>query len=169
MRSKAIFHQWEQLEASGCIENFRIAAGEVGGLAQGLVLCGFGCLQMAGCRRPHLGRIAPIRALRLLMDDLIALLARAQLPDGYLFTYNQIHFPGTRWQNLQIEHELYCHGHLIEAGVSHYEATGRTDLLDIARRAADRIVADFSGQGLRVHTRARRDRNRPAASAQPHP
>ena len=28
------------------------------------------------------------------------------MPDGYLFTYNQLHFPGTRWQNLQIEHEL---------------------------------------------------------------
>ena len=75
------------------------------------------------------------------------LLARAQTPDGYLFTYNQIHFPGTRWVNLQIEHELYCHGHLIEAGVSHYEATGRDDLLAVARRAADRIVADFRGCG----------------------
>jgi DUF1680 family protein len=81
------------------------------------------------------------------MDAFIALLARAQQPDGYLFTYNQIHFPGTRWTNLQIEHELYCHGHLIEAGVSHYEATGRTDLLTIARRAADRIVDDFRGKG----------------------
>ncbi len=81
------------------------------------------------------------------MDDLILLLGRAQAPDGYLFTYNQIHFPGTRWINLQIEHELYCHGHLIEAGVSHYETTGRTDLLEIARRAADLLVRDFSGGG----------------------
>jgi DUF1680 family protein len=81
------------------------------------------------------------------MDGFIALLARTQQPDGYLFTYNQIHFPGTRWTNLQIEHELYCHGHLIEAGVSHYQATKRTDLLDIARRAAYRIVDDFRGKG----------------------
>jgi hypothetical protein len=77
------------------------------------------------------------------MDDFIALLTRTQEPDGYLYTYNQIHFPGTRWVNLQIEHELYCHGHLIEAGVSHYEATRCSDLLDIARRAADRIIFDF--------------------------
>ncbi len=81
------------------------------------------------------------------MDSLIALLARAQDADGYLFTYNQIHFPGTRWVNLQIEHELYCHGHLIEAGVSHYEATGRMEMLEVARRAADRVVADFGGRG----------------------
>ena len=47
--------------------------------------------------------------------------AKSQADDGYIFTYNQIHFPGTRWINLQIEHELYCHGHLIEAGVSHYK------------------------------------------------
>jgi DUF1680 family protein len=81
------------------------------------------------------------------MDDFIALIGRAQRPDGYIYTYNQIDFPDTRWTNLQVEHELYCHGHLIEAGVSHYEATGRSDLLEIARRAADRIVADFKGKG----------------------
>src|SRR5690606_25515363 len=81
-----------------------------------------------------------------IMDEMILLLARAQQSDGYLFTYNQIHFPNDRWKNLQIEHELYCHGHLIEAGVSHYQATTRTDLLGIARRAADRIVEDFNGK-----------------------
>lgn len=42
-----------------------------------------------------------------------------------------------------IEHELYCHGHLIEACVSHYEATGEKSALDIARRAADLLVRDF--------------------------
>ena len=51
--------------------------------------------------------------------------------------------PTQRWINLQIEHELYCHGHLIEAGVSHYQATGSHTLLDIAIKAADRIVEDF--------------------------
>jgi DUF1680 family protein len=65
------------------------------------------------------------------------------MDDGYLFTYNQIHFPGERWVNLQVEHELYCHGHFIEAGVSHYEATGRRDLLDLGIKAADLLVRDF--------------------------
>jgi DUF1680 family protein len=65
------------------------------------------------------------------MDSLILLLARAQMDDGYLFTYNQIHFPNQRRVNLQIEYELYCHGHFIEAGVSHYEATARRDFLDL--------------------------------------
>jgi uncharacterized protein len=70
-------------------------------------------------------------------------LGRAQMDDGYIFTYNQVHFPVERWENLMIEHELYCHGHLIEAGVSHYEATGEKSALELARRAADLLVRDF--------------------------
>ncbi len=142
---RAIFHQWDEILASGCIENFRIAAGEVEGLREGWFFADSDAYKwleaasriLAGSPDP---RLAP------LVDGLIALLGRAQMADGYLFTYNQIHFPGTRWKNLQIEHELYCHGHLIEAGVSHFQSTGRTDLLDIARRAADRVVADFRDQ-----------------------
>jgi len=65
------------------------------------------------------------------------------MEDGYLFTYNQIHFPGERWENLMIEHELYCHGHLIEAGVSHFEATGEKTALNIAVKAANLLVNDF--------------------------
>ncbi len=143
---RAIFHQWEQLEASGCIDNFRIAAGEREGLREGWFFADSDAAKwLDAAARISLHRPSP--ELTALMDRLIALLARAQDADGYLFTYNQIHFPGTRWVNLQIEHELYCHGHLIEAGVSHCEATGRTDMLAVARRAADRVVADFSGRG----------------------
>ncbi len=143
---RAIFHQWEQLENSGCIENFRIAAGQAEGFREGWFFAdsdAYKWLEAAACiHASH-----PDPRLAALIDSFINLLARAQAPDGYLFTYNQIHFPTTRWQNLQIEHELYCHGHLIEAGVSHYEATGRADLLDIARRAAGRILEDFLGKG----------------------
>jgi len=57
-------------------------------------------------------------------------------------TYNQIDFPGhrkgsgtpQRWVNLQVEHELYCHGLLIEAAVSHYEATGERRLLSVRKK-----------------------------------
>ena len=143
---KAIFHQWRQLQASGCIENFRIVAGLSDGLRQGWFFAdsdAYKWLEAAA----RIWAEQPDPQLAALMDDFIALLEKAQAPDGYLYTYNQIHFPTVRWQNLQIEHELYCHGHLIEAGVSHYETTGRTDLLDIARKAADRVVADFLGKG----------------------
>lgn len=142
----AIFHQWEMLEASGCIENFRIAAGQVEGFREGWFFADSDAYKwLDAASRIYASHPDP--RLAALMDDFIPLLARAQLPDGYLYTYNQIHFPHTRWQNLQIEHELYCHGHLIEAGVSHHEATSRPDMLAIARRAADRIVEDFRGKG----------------------
>lgn len=143
---RAIFHQWQQLNASGCIENFRIAAGEAQGWREGWFFADSDAYKWLDAAS-RIWASWPDERLGGLMDELIALLGRAQMPDGYIFTYNQVHFPGTRWQNLQIEHELYCHGHLIEAGVSHHEATGRTDLLAIAQKAADRIVADFSGQG----------------------
>lgn len=144
--TSAIFYQWEQLEASGCIENFRIVAGDVDGFREGWFFADSDAHKwLDAASRVYASH--PDQQLATLMNDFIALLARAQGADGYLYTYNQIHFPGTRWVNLQIEHELYCHGHLIEAGVSHYETTTRTDLLDIASRAADRIVEDFSGKG----------------------
>jgi len=142
----AIFHQWEQLEASGCIENFRIAAGDVDGFREGWFFADSDAYKWLDAAS-RIYASTQNSQLASLMDDFIALLARAQEPNGYLYTYNQIHFPGTHWVNLQIEHELYCHGHLIEAGVSHYEATGCTDLLAITRRAADRIVADFMNKG----------------------
>jgi uncharacterized protein len=143
---QAIFHQWQQLEASGCIENFRLAAGEAQGFRAGWFFADSDAYKWleAAARVWVLTQDAQLEEL---MEAFIALLGRAQEPDGYLFTYNQLHFPGTRWRNLQIEHELYCHGHLIEAGVSHYLATGREDLLRLARRAADRIAGDFLDKG----------------------
>ncbi len=143
---QAIFHQWQQLEASGCIENFRLTAGLAEGFREGWFFAdsdAYKWLEAAS----RAWATSPDPRLGSLMDGFIELLGRAQMPDGYLFTYNQLHFPGVRWHNLQVEHELYCHGHLIEAGVSHYEVTGRTNLLEIARRAADRVVADFRGKG----------------------
>ena len=139
---KAIFHQWQQLEATRCIDNFRIAAGQKEGFREGYFFADSDAYKWLDAAS-RIYALHPDLKLSSLIDSFIALLARAQMLDGYLFTYNQIHFPNQRWVNLQIEHELYCHGHLIEAGVSHYEATGRRDLLDICIRAADLIVHDF--------------------------
>lgn len=143
---QAIFHQWEQLEASGCIKNFRLAAGEGRGFRTGFFFADSDAYKWLDAAARVWAGTRDVR-LAELMDDFIDLIGRAQMPDGYIFTYNQLHFPEVRWHNLQVEHELYCHGHLIEAGVSHFLATGQTNLLALARRAADRIVADFSGMG----------------------
>ena len=138
----AIFHQWEQLESSRCIDNFRIVAGEKDGFRQGFFFADSDAYKWLDAAS-RIYAFHPNPELDSLMDSCIALLSRAQMDDGYLFTFNQLHFPGQRWVNLQIEHELYCLGHLIEAGVSHYQATGRRNLLDICTKAADLLVRDF--------------------------
>ena len=77
------------------------------------------------------------------LSQVIALLAEAQQPDGYLNTYFTVVAPEQRWKNLRDDHELYCAGHLIEAGVAYFEATGRTELLEVVRRYADYIGTVF--------------------------
>src|SRR5512138_2146320 len=140
--TRAIFHQWEQLEATRCIDNFRIAAGEKDGFREGWFFADSDAYKWLDAAS-RIYALHPQPKLASLMDSLISLIARTQMDDGYIFTYNQLHFPNQRWVNLQVEHELYCHGHLIEAGVSHVEATGRRELLDLCIKAADLIVRDF--------------------------
>ncbi len=77
------------------------------------------------------------------LDAMIAKIAAAQQPDGYLNTYYTVAEPKGRWSNLVEGHELYCAGYLIEAGVAYYEATGKDSLLNIARRFADLICREF--------------------------
>ncbi len=91
------------------------------------------------------------------LDKLIAKIAAAQEPDGYLYTTRTIdpehphQWAGKeRWVNEEIlSHELYNLGHLYEAAVAHYQATGKRTLLDVALKSADLLVATF-GPGKRA-------------------
>ena len=85
----------------------------------------------------------PDPATEALLDEVIGLLVHAQQPDGYLNSYFTMVAPEKRWANLRDDHELYCAGHLIEAGVAHYEATGKTTLIEVVRRYADYIGTVF--------------------------
>lgn len=85
----------------------------------------------------------PDPELDALLDQIIALLASAQQPDGYLNAHFTVVEPDKRWANLRDWHELYCAGHLIEAGVAHYQATGKRSLLDVMCRYADYIESVF--------------------------
>lgn len=84
------------------------------------------------------------------LDDLIAKVAAAQEDDGYLFTTRTIDpenpAPGSgdeRWSNLGSSHELYNVGHMYEAAVAHYQATGKRDFLEVALKNADFIASVF--------------------------
>lgn len=85
----------------------------------------------------------PDPALDALLDEVIALIASAQQPDGYLNVHFIVVEPEKRWTNLRDWHELYCAGHLIEAAVAHFQATGKRSLLDVLCRYADYIITVF--------------------------
>ena len=142
----AIYHQWDQLEKTGCIENFRLTAEHKEGFREGYFFADSDAYKWLDAAA-RVYATHPTEKLKALMDEIIDLIGRAQTEDGYIFTYNQVHFPEERWINLQIEHELYCHGHLIEAGVSHFEATGERTLLKICIKSADLLVTEFANAG----------------------
>jgi uncharacterized protein len=91
-------------------------------------------------------RTNPDSALDALVDEVIALIAQAQHPDGYLNTWFTTVDPQNRWKNLRDWHELYDAGHLIEAAVAHYQATGKRTLLDVLCRYADHIDRTFGAE-----------------------
>jgi hypothetical protein len=84
------------------------------------------------------------------LDALIAKIAAAQEPDGYLFTARTCDpahpVPGIgaeRWVEEAVSHELYSAGHLYEAAVAHFQATGKRTLLNVAIKNADLVASVF--------------------------
>lgn len=90
----------------------------------------------------------PDKALEARLDGIIDLIVKSQQPDGYVNTYFTMKEPQKRWANLRGAHELYCAGHMFEAAVAHYHATGKRTFLDVACRFADYIDGVF-GPGKR--------------------
>jgi DUF1680 family protein len=85
------------------------------------------------------------------IDTLIGIIGAAQEKDGYLYTFRTVNakkphewIGAKRWENEEIlSHELYDAGHLYEAAVAHYQATGKKSLLNIALKNADLLVRTF--------------------------
>ncbi|MFF3333853.1 glycoside hydrolase family 127 protein [Streptomyces sp. NPDC002888] len=75
-------------------------------------------------------------------------IAPAQEPDGYLNTAFGRPGQQPRYSDLEWGHELYCYGHLIQAGVAQTRARGEGELAKIARRAADHVCATFGAGGI---------------------
>jgi DUF1680 family protein len=95
-------------------------------------------------------RLHPDAALDKALDDLIAVIAAAQEPDGYLFTTrtNDPAHPALgsgpeRWSNLRVSHELYNVGHMYEAAVAHFQATGKRTFLAVAEKNAALLLRTF--------------------------
>lgn len=92
----------------------------------------------------------PDKKLKAYIDSVLDIIAEAQEPDGYLYTartQNPAHphdWAGpSRWtQEENLSHELYNLGHMVEAAVAHWQATGSRKFLDIATRYADCVVRE---------------------------
>ena len=149
VRDVVIPYQWEALndripgaERSGTVSNFQVAAGEKPGEFYGYW---FQDSDLAKWLEAASFKLAthPDAKLDAEVDGIIATIAKAQQADGYLDTYVQLKEPHMRWKNLFEYHELYIAGHFIEAGVAHFEATGKRTLLTVVTKLADMIERTF--------------------------
>lgn len=137
------------LEKAGNLHNLRLAAGAVTGDYKGdlpfLDTDVYKWLEAAAWQLGDPATASTPLAARLTEDieRMTALIADAQQDDGYLNSWFQAARPGQRFTDLRWGHELYCAGHLIQAAVALHRTTGRTGLLDTARRFADLIDATF--------------------------
>lgn len=123
------------------VDNFAIAAGVREGRFEGLFYDDSDLYKMIEGASYSLQN-TPDKVLESQLDSIIALIAGAQGKDGYINTYYTLKMPGKRWTDMD-KHEMYCGGHLIEAGIAYYKATGKRVLLDVAERFAEYLVSEF--------------------------
>jgi len=163
VKRTTIPYAFDQCEQTGRIKNFEIA----GALADGS-FCSKYAFDDSDVYKVMEGaayalQVHPDPALEKYLDSLIAKIAAAQEPDGYLYTWRTIYDrekaagkvkeptlgqfhrgSDTRWQREdQHSHELYNVGHLYEAAVAHHLATGKRSLLDVALKNAELVEASF--------------------------
>lgn len=129
------------------VKNFAIAGGLEPGEFKGLVYDDSDLYKMIeGCSYSLMNHPNP--GLEKKLDEIISKIAAAQQKDGYLMTYFILGDLSRRWTNMD-KHEMYCCGHLIEAAVAYYNATGKRSLLDVAINYADHIDNTF-GEGKKT-------------------
>ncbi|MGH2850285.1 MAG: glycoside hydrolase family 127 protein [Solirubrobacteraceae bacterium] len=141
-REVTLLHGLEELERAGTLENFRIAAGRASGTRRGLVFSDTDVYKWLEALAWELARERSPK-LEQLVADTVELVAETQEADGYLNTWCQINDPSWRWTDLEMGHELYCGGHLIQAAIAVDRALGDASLLRVARRFADLIDEVF--------------------------
>lgn len=148
VRDQVLPYQWEALndrvpgaEKSGSIANFQAAKAA----KQGRAGAHFGCVFQDSDLFKWMEAVAyslmwsPNQELEDELEQTVQLIADAQLDDGYINTYYILTGIDRRWTNLKDHHELYCAGHMIEAAVAHFRATGRTSFLSVAEKLAAHI------------------------------
>ena len=150
-------------ESTGRVRNFEIAAGRDTGKFQTIYPFDDSDVYKIIEGASYSLQSFPDTKLETYLDTLIAKIGEAQEPDGYLYTNRTIaeKHGGTglhewasknRWEmDSVLSHELYNLGHLYEAAVAHYQATGKRTLLNIALKSADLVNKDFGNNRIKVY------------------
>ncbi len=157
VRSEVLPYQWKALndeidgaEKSGCIHNFRLAAGLETGEFHGMVFQDSDLAKWleaaAYCLQDQKDE-----ALEADCDRVIELLEKAQQSDGYLNSYYTVKEPGNRFHNFRDCHELYCAGHLLEAAVAYKKATGKDAFLQVMLRYMDCLMEHIGPEEGKLH------------------
>lgn len=160
-RTVTIPHVFKEGEQTGRVKNFELAKAALDGATDGKYCSRFpfddsdvyktieaASYALATHADPELDKY---------VEGLVAKIAAAQEPDGYLYAARTIGGPPPqpwlgkeRWSHLYMSHELYNLGHLYEAAVAHYQATGKKSLLAVAIKSANLIAKEF-GPGKRTN------------------
>ncbi|MFP6562097.1 glycoside hydrolase family 127 protein [Paraburkholderia sp. B3] len=137
-----LISQWDLLESTGRLNNFRRVSGEFQGAYSGLFFNDSDLYKWLEAASWSLAK-GPDAEIERRIDEGIGLIERAQEADGYIDTYFTVDRPTEKWTNLRDLHEMYVGGHLIQAAVAHHRATGSPRLLNVALRFADMLRERF--------------------------
>ena len=154
-RSVTIPYAFQQCEETHRIDNFAVAGGLKQGAQQGYRFNDSDVFKIIEGAAYTL-HLFPDPELEEYVDGVIDIIAAAQEEDGYLFTaktaFNDMR-PAVRtrdrWDNIRDDHELYNVGHMYEAAVAYFQATGKRKLLDVSIKNADLIDRVFGPEGMR--------------------
>ena len=156
-RTQVIPYQWEALndripgaEPSYCMRNFRIASGKEKGEFGGFVFQDSDAAKWLEAVAYSL-MWHPDPDLEKTADSAIDEILAAQQPDGYLDTYYIINGLDKRFTNLKDNHELYCLGHFLEAGVAYYQATGKDKFLKALIKYVDLVDSLIGPEDGKLH------------------
>jgi len=155
-RTVSVPYALRMIEETGRVDNFRKAAHLLNGPTTGRRFNDsdvFKAMEAAA----YTLRLHADPRLEKTLDDLVAVIGRAQEPDGYLYTTRTADpaHPAAgagpeRWSNLRVSHELYNVGHMYEAAVAHFQATGKRTFLAVAEKNAALLLRTFgTGPGQR--------------------
>jgi len=140
-------HGIAMLETAGNLDNLRRLAGESDAPFRGQLFADSDVYKTLEAIAWQVGDAeAQHPELMRFYRDTVGLLERAQRDDGYLDSAYQLgEGDAGPWTNFTHGHELYCLGHLLQAGIAGYRALGDDRLLGVGIRFVDLVIDLYGG------------------------